>query len=143
MAVSLKQIRSVCITSRAAISFTSKRSNCNLLLCIVIGALNGCVTPIVLGADRFGIGLYSVDDRDVNEDVQYMKIKGIGILYEGGLLKIGYSKVERVVAQLEAKSYDAITPLARITVGDEANALARQFVSQELSELNEQEKRND
>lgn len=141
MIAPLKQIRRVCITSRVTISFTSKRSNCILLLCVVIGALNGCVTPLVLGTDRFGLGLYSVDVRDINEDVQYTKIKGIGILYAGGSLKVGLSTTERVVAQLEAKSYCATTPLAKIAVGEEANALARQFVSQELSELIEMEKR--
>ena len=102
---------------------------CRLLLCVVVVALNGCVTPLVLGADRFGIGLYSVDDREINEDVQYTKIEGVGVLFAGGSFRIGYSNVDGVVARLEAKSYGAITPLARVAVGQEANALARQFVS--------------
>ena len=112
---------------------------CRLLLCVVVLALNGCVTPLVLGADRFGLGLFSVDDRDINEDVQYTKIEGVGVLYAGGSLRIGYSNAERVVARLEAKSYGAITPLATIAVGEEANALARRFVSRELNELEEEE----
>ncbi len=112
---------------------------CRLLLCLVVFALNGCVTPLVLGADRFGLGLYSVDDRDVNEDVQYTKIEGVGVLYAGGSLRIGYSNAERVVARLQAKSYGAITPLATIAVGEEANALARRFVSRELNDLEEKE----
>ena len=113
---------------------------CRLLLCgVVVVALNGCVTPLVLGADRFGLGLYSVDDRDINEDVQYTKIEGVGVLYAGGSFRIGYSRTERVVARLDAKSYVAITPLAKIAVGEEANALARQFVSRELNEIEEKE----
>ncbi len=112
---------------------------CRLLLCAVVVALNGCVTPFVLGADRFGLGLYSVDDRDINEDVQYTKIEGVGVLYAGGSLRIGYSHAERVVARLDAKSYSAITSLAEFSVGEEANALARQFVSWELNELQEKE----
>ncbi len=112
---------------------------CHLLLGVVVVALNGCVTPLVLGADRFGLGLYSVDDRDINEDVQYTKIEGVGVLYAGGSLRIGYSNTERVVARLDAKSYGAITPLAAFAVGEEANALVRQFVSRELNELEEKE----
>ncbi len=112
---------------------------CRLLLGVVVVALSGCVTPLVLGADRFGLGLYSVDDRDINEDVQYTKIEGVGVLYAGGSLRIGYSNAERVVARLEAKSYGAITPLADFAVGDEANALTRHFVSRELNELEEKE----
>lgn len=112
---------------------------CRLLLGVVVVALNGCVTPLVLGADRFGLGLYSVDDRDINEDVQYTKLEGVGVLYAGGSFRIGYSRAERVVARLDAKSYVAITPLAKIAVGEEANALARQFVSRELNEIEEKE----
>ena len=112
---------------------------CCLLLGVVVGALNGCVTPLVLGADRFGLGLYSIDDRDINENVQYTKIEGVGVLYAGGSLRIGYSNTERVVARLESKSYGAITPLADFAVGEEADALARQFVSRELKELQEKE----
>lgn len=112
---------------------------CRLLLCVVVVALSGCVTPLVLGAGRFGLGLYSVDDRDINEDVQYTKIEGVGVLYAGGSLRIGYSNAERVVARLDTKSYVAITPLAKIVVGEDANALARQFVARELNELEEKE----
>lgn len=110
-----------------------------LLLGVVVVALNGCVTPLVLGADRFGLGLYLVDDRDINEDVQYTKIEGVGVLYAGGSLRIGYSRAERVVARLDAKSYVAITPLAKLAVGEEANALALHFVSRELNELEQKE----
>ncbi|MEE8154202.1 MAG: hypothetical protein V3T53_04475 [Phycisphaerales bacterium] len=112
---------------------------CRLLLCVVVVALNGYVTPLVLGADRFGLGLYSVDDREINEDVQYTKIEGVGVLFARGSFRIGYSNAERVVARLEAKSYGTITPLAEIAVGEEANALVRQFVSRELTELEEKE----
>lgn len=48
----------------------------------------------------------------------------------------------RDIRGIEAKSYGAITPLARIAVGQEANALAGQFVSWELKELEEEKETN-
>ena len=110
-----------------------------MFLCFSALALNGCVTPLVFGADRFGLGIYSVHDRDINEDVQYTKIEGVGVLYAGGSLRIGYSNAERVVARVEGKSYIAITPLAEFAVGEEADAFARRFVIWDLKELEEKE----
>lgn len=100
-------------------------------------ALSGCVTPVVTGPNRFGIGLYAVEDRQVTEEIRHTKIKGVGLLYANGRISIGYCDFECVVAQLLDKSYRARTPLASIAVGEEAEIMALDFVSEVQHQLEE------
>ena len=103
----------------------------SMALILATGALllaGCCRTPIVVGPRHLGIGLYQVDAKSVNPDVDYYRIEGVGVLYANGRLSLGYGDHQWVHAHVDGRSYRASTPLADFAVGHEAEKAGIAFV---------------
>jgi len=118
--------------------FPGKRFACGLrhiMRCasfvLIVGwlpAFLSCATPVAVGPDHFGIGIYTVDWRMVNSDVSYRHIEGIGAIVIDRRLSLGYIDHQSVRAMLEDRSYTAWTPLVTFAVGREAVRAGTEFV---------------
>ncbi len=90
----------------------------------------GCVTPITVGEDWFGLGLFRVESQQITDDVAYRQITGVGLLVTGTRVSLGFTDEQLVAARLDDRSYSIDTPLAQIAVGGEADRIA---LSEDLS----------
>lgn len=91
--------------------------------------LSSCVTPVAIGPHHFGIGIYNQELRQINPDVNYEKVAGVGILLADGRFCLGYADCQSVYAHLEGCSYCVQTPLADFAVGKEAENIGIEFLS--------------
>ena len=84
----------------------------------------GCVTPVTIGDNHFGLGLYHDQLEILNDDVTYHRVTGLGLLAINGRLMLGFADHQGVEAQIDGRSYHIVTPLADIAVGEEAERRA-------------------
>ncbi len=95
----------------------------------VLLPLTSCVTPVTTGPHHFGIGIYHQELRQINPDVNYEKVEGVGILIADGRVSLGYADYQVVYARLDGCSYRVQTPLADFAVGKEAENIGIEFLS--------------
>ena len=99
-----------------------------LLTTGLLTLVGSCCSPITIGPDHFGVGLYQAKYRKINPDVSYRKVEGIGILFTPGRASLGYAEHELVSAKLDTRSYSVSTPLANFAVGKAAENAGIEFV---------------
>ncbi len=93
-------------------------------LVVLTAFVFGCATPIAVGEDWFGLGLFRVDNQQLTDDVAYRQITGVGLLVTGQRVALGFTDERSVTARLDDRSYSIDTPLAQIAVGGEADRIA-------------------
>ena len=94
------------------------------LLLAMMPCSQGCITPVVIGDGRFGLGLFNVQTENITRDVRYSRVSGAGLMLTGGRVSLGLSDHRRVTARLNHKGYSVETPMAHIAVGGEADRIA-------------------
>ncbi len=90
--------------------------------------LTSCAGPVAFGPDRFGIGLYRTQSHNINPDVTYLSIEGIGLLFTPGRVSLGYAQDDLVAGRLDNRNYLVRTPLADFAVGEAAQDAAIESV---------------
>lgn len=118
---------------RRAMSYSYEQSQHHIRTIMLLTAssfmlLGSCATPITIGPDHFGIGLYQAHSCKINPDVSYRKIEGIGLLFTPGRASLGYADDELVSASLDTCSYSVSTPLVDFAVGKAAENACIEFV---------------
>ncbi len=110
---------------------TGKTGKMLFNLIVVFGVLlplASCVAPVTTGPNHFGIGIYNHELEQINPDVNYEKVEGVGLLLIDGRLSFGYTDHQVVSARLDGCSDRVQTPLADYAVGEEAENIGIDFI---------------
>ena len=84
----------------------------------------GCVTPVTLGQDHFGVGIYRVRSLDYDGAVTYREVEGVGLTATTHAVTLGYTSRCQLIAPLHGADYAVDTPMGSLAVGPSAEAVA-------------------
>jgi hypothetical protein len=87
-------------------------------------AAPGCVTPIVLLDEAKGLGAFEVERSELAAGVIDTHIVGIGLLYAGGRLSLGWCELAMVTVDSRSRSFAGLTSVGELTVGRRAEEIA-------------------
>lgn len=97
-----------------------------LTLAAVALGCGGCVTPLAIGRDHVGLGLFRHTSPPEVAGVRTASTEGIGLLFRSGGVSIGYIDLEETVIDPEGspEGVVVITPRISIATGRKAEAIA-------------------